>query len=191
MLATVDAALRFDRVAHEYSINGIVVPSVTQLLERAGYISDVFYARGAAERGQAVHQLCADFDLGVFTDPATVTSSHKGYLLAYAAALAVLQPTWEQIEVAHINQVYRFGGRPDRVGRYAGAQVIVELKSGAPEPYHQIQTALHDILLGDLPIMVRQRFGLYVKATGRFRLVPMADRRDYDKARDVLTMARQ
>lgn len=188
-------AFHFDADAHVYTLGGEIIPSVTQMLARAGYVSEAFYTDDSAFRGQEVHRLCTDLDLGAIEAPADLDSSYKGWVLAYVAFLARVRPEWEQIEVARVHPTERWGGRPDRVGRIWGVEAIVEIKSGGPEKWHGLQTALHDLLMPDLPPGVRTRYGLYLKKTGKFQLIPhdgtvpscSQGRHDYDKAREILT----
>lgn len=184
----------FDAESHTYTLDGSAIPSVTQMLGQAGYISEAWYTGESAERGRQVHRLCADYDWGVFGDLRQCDSEYKNWLLAYVRFKQREQPVWASIEDAFANTHYRFGGRPDRVGKVYGCEAIVELKSGAMERWHGIQTALHDILIGGLPVRVRMRYGLYLRKNGKFRFVqhdglePKCSRgpEDYDLAYEVI-----
>jgi hypothetical protein len=182
------AVFRFDALAHAYFLEGVQVPSVTQMLQMTGWVDDTYYTEASRIRGTAVHDLCTAFDLDAL-DPAECESPYRGWLLAYVAALQALQPTWDAIEIPGVHPRYRFGGRPDRVGKVFKLQTIVEIKSGVAEKAHKIQLALQAILLSaerPLPPEHYQRFVLYVKSTGKFRLERYADTRDFDEARRVI-----
>ena len=189
-----NAVFRYNKETHEYVLNGEVVPSVTQLLERAGLTSEAFYDAKSAERGHKVHELCTARDLWAIEDLRRCDSPYKGWLLAYEAFLMAVRPEWSAIEEAAVSIVYRVGGRPDRVGRLWGVEAIVDIKSGQPERHHGIQTALYDVVVGELPAGVRKRYSLYLKRTGKFRLIPhdgsdpgcSQGRQDYDQAFDIL-----
>ena len=189
---------RFDAEAHIYTLDGVLISSVTQLLTRAGHIDARWYTESSRERGHRVHQLCADYDLGVL-DVKQCNTEYRNQLLAYVAFERTVRPAWISIEEARGNAMYRFGGRPDRVGIVYGCEAIVELKNGAMEPWHGYQTALYDILLGGLPDGVRKRYGLYLKSTGKFRLVPhdgselrcSRGRGDYDVAFNVIRQSQE
>ena len=181
---------RFNAEAHEYFLNGSRIKSVTQLLSEAGLISDAWYDDKSAERGHQVHELCTARDLGAIEDLRRCDSPVKGWLLAYEAFLATVRPEWTAIEEAAVSLVYRVGGRPDRVGKLWGVEAIVDIKSGACEPWHAYQGALYDIVLGDLPVGVRRRYGLYLARTGKFRLIEFKDRSDYDRAFEVIHRCR-
>lgn len=177
----------FDANAHQYIANdtGEVLPHITGLLSSAGYIDDRWYKEEHSARGQAVHSLCAAYDLGAIEDLASVTSSVKGYLAAHVAAMAAIRPTWEHVEVPFVNWTHRFGGRPDRVGIIDGGLAVLDVKSGQPTKAAPVQTALQAIIIAPsyrVPAESILRFGLYVKKTGRFKLVPHTDPRDFENA---------
>jgi len=177
---------RFDRETHIYTLDGEEIPHATGMLAQCGYISEAYYTEEGAERGHIIHALTADYDLGAIRDVNAVVSRYKGWLQAHVKAMSILRPTWDTIEEAVCSIKYRYGCRPDRTGRYTGAQVVVDIKSGPPERWHGIQTALHDLALGGLPPMTRLRYGLYLKESGRFKFIPHDDKRDYDRAREVI-----
>lgn len=181
-------AFRFDKVAHAYYLDGRQIPSITQMLQMTGWVDDTYYTEASRIRGTAVHDLCTEFDLGAL-DPGESGSPYRGWLLAYAAAIRTLQPTWDGIEIPGVHPLYRFGGRPDRVGRVFKLQTILEIKSGVQEKAHKIQLALQAILCQatrPLPPEHYQRLALYVKSTGKFRLEQHTDARDFTEARRVI-----
>ena len=58
--------LRFDADTHQYTLDGRVVQSVTQRMQRAGLLgsAETWYTPASAERGTAVHLACAHWDTG-------------------------------------------------------------------------------------------------------------------------------
>ncbi len=183
-------AFRFNRSDHAYTVGARRIPSVTGMLADCGIISNAFYTEEGAERGTRIHDLAAQYDRGAITDVDGVDFNDdpniRGWFLAHVSAMELLRPTWDQIEVACVSHDGRWAGRPDRVGRLHGAHVICDIKTGGSEKWHGIQTALQDLLVGELPTMLRHRYGLYLARTGKWKLIPHDDKRDYDRARDVL-----
>lgn len=187
-------AFRFDAPTHTYwdLSTGEEIPHITGFLMRGGITDDLWFKDEHAERGRAVHSLCADFDLGALTDVAGCDSKYRGFLLAHVAAMQVLRPRLEILAVEEplVHSVYRFGGRPDRDIRFDGARGVFEIKSGAEDPRaHGIQTALQAILVAEvagLPAESLVRYVLYVKRTGRWKLIEMKNRRDFDTAYQLI-----
>lgn len=196
----------FDASAHAYTLDGVRVPSITQLLEKGGLIEGAkYFTEESRRRGHEVHRLCMDFELGALDLP-RLESPYRGYVLGYVAAVQALRPSWESIEIFDVHPTLRFGGRPDRVGPCMGRATVAEVKS-AVQPgrcktmltpdgeeveiqhvctHHTIQTALQCILVGGrngLPAPHRmQRLIFYVKANGKYAIEQCEDRRDFDVA---------
>lgn len=181
---------RFDPVEHEYFIDGEQVLSITQMLDNCCYIDDSFYTEECAERGTRVHRLTADYDMGAIEQPASVEDKWKGYLLAYVGAMRSMgKPDWTAIEEALYSLVYRYGGRPDRVGKVWGAVSVLDIKTGGTYDWHGIQTALQAILAAQehrLPPTAIVRYGLNLKANGKFKLLEHKNVRDFDRAYEVI-----
>lgn len=185
---------RFDATAHEYlSIDtGEVYPHITGMLEQCGLVDRRWYTAASCERGSCVHRLTTDYDLGAIAreDLPTVNSIYKGWLAAHVKAMDIIRPAWQHIEEPMVSAQYRFGGRPDRVGRVYGAIAVVEIKSGAPEPAHAIQLALQALLVAPdlkLPPESIPRYALYLKNTGRFKLETFPNtRKDFAEAKRVI-----
>jgi hypothetical protein len=181
---------RFDGINHEYIdlATGAVLPHITGMLERTGWIDDTWFTEESSARGQAVHRLTADYDLGAL-DVKSCVSKFRGYLLGHVKALQILQPEILAVEEPLIHPVYRFGGRPDRVVIVRRVKGVLEIKSGAVEKSHQIQTALQAMLASpetDLPPEMLQRLCLYLKDNGKFKLEEHTHRRDFDEARRII-----
>jgi hypothetical protein len=169
-------------------MDGERLPSITQMLTISGHSDDTWYTQESADRGTAIHQAATRFDLGAL-ELADVPEGHRGSVSAYIAASRALRPVWELIEVAMVDPTWTWCGRPDRIGRVLGSRACLEIKSGAPEPSHSLQLALQAILVagqGGLPAELYARYGLYLKASGRFKLERFTSLRDYDVARDVI-----
>ena len=89
----------FDEEKHEYSVDGVRVPSVSEILAplSADRYADLnpWMLKAAAARGTAVHEACELIDYGVEPeeDPET-----DGYLVAYQSFLLDHEVEWKMIE---------------------------------------------------------------------------------------------
>lgn len=179
---------RFDHVDHVYSVDGRAIPNVTGMLQATGWVDPRYYNDEVRERGRAVHQLTAEYDLGAL-DPSTLVSKYRGWVLAHVAAMTRLRPTWEIIEEPEVHPVHLFGTRPDRVGKIYKVRSIVDLKSGVKDKAHQIQTALQAICISwrwHLAPEAIPRYTLYIAQSGAFELVPQTKRADIDEAYRII-----
>jgi hypothetical protein len=184
-------AFRFDAIDHAYTAldTGEQLPHITGMLQQTGYIDDLWFTDEGSDRGTCVHELTKHYDLGSL-DARTCVSPFRNYLLGYVAATNCTRPAWESIEVPFVHWGYRFGGRPDRVGLMYGCRTIGEVKSGDPKKSDAIQTALQAILVsgarGGLPAEHYERLAFYLRPSGRFKVERFPDRRDFDRAREII-----
>lgn len=182
-------AFHFDEANHTYTLDGVVIPSVTQLLEKGGLVDGAaYFTEESRKRGTEVHRLCQNYDLGAL-DVNNFQSPYRGYVMAYVAAMKALKPEWHHIEEADVHFDFRFGGRPDRGGLVFGRMSAGELKSAAKAAHHAIQTALQAILFAQhwhIPAEMIQRLCFYLKSTGRFVIEEHTDPRDFLTARKLI-----
>lgn len=182
--------VRFEAASHTYYLAGAQVPHITGLLLRSGWVDDRWFTEESAERGTQIHRLTADYDLGALELESCV-SRYRPYLLSHVAAVQVMRPELLAVEepTIRVGPGWRFGGRPDREGRFWGLLGVLEGKSGGPSRAHQIQTALQAILVapkyGVKPEALA-RFCLYWKASGRFTLEEHTARADFLEASRIL-----
>lgn len=181
---------RFEPITHRYTLldGGAELPSITQLLKMARLVNDEFYTDESRERGTAVHDLTAAYDLGALTLDGC-KSTFKPYLLAHAQAMTMLKPEILAIEQPAVHPVYRYGGRADRILKLSGLRGVWEIKSGAREKSHPIQTALQAMLDSvecGIPADGLWRWCCYVKPSGKFSVEVHDNKSDYDVAREIL-----
>ena len=181
---------RFDADTHEYVDieTGEVFPHCTGMLETTGWIDDRWYTEESSDRGTAVHQLTASYDLGAL-HVESCQSQFRGYLLGHVKAVSIARPKWLHIEEPMVHPVFRYGVRPDRDCIAYGLRSTWEIKSGGPERAHQIQTALQAIAIAaeaKLPPESIGRFCEYVKGKGKFKVERHVDTRDFAEARRVI-----
>jgi len=177
--------VQFDPVTHRYTVEGRIIPSVTQRITDAGLLGSAakFYSPESAARGTAIHQACADRDHGLDVS-AFAKGAHGGYLTSYIKWCDAIQPIWTSIETPRYSAKYGTAGTADRVGTFADGQpLVLDLKSGGRASWHSVQLALYDLLHDDLPPRKRRRIVLYLRANGRMaQSVEFASPYDYTVA---------
>lgn len=183
-------AYTFDAQQHAYAIDGVRVPSITQLLDKGGLVNGAaYFTEESRRRGHAVHSLCMDFELGALTME-RLDGPYRGYVLGYIEAMTAIKPSWEQVEVFDIHPTLRFGGRPDRVGPVYTLPTVLEIKSAAKAKHHSVQTALQAILIGGRHGQPRaedfQRLVIYVKHNGKFSIEAHESKSDFLEAHRLI-----
>ena len=129
--------MTYNEASHTYRDGDTIIPSVTQVLAP----SNKWYTPGSAEKGVAVHEVCAKWAAapGLFLHDEYVDSfilwhySHNPRLL-----LA------EQMFEAEINGL-RFAGRYDLLFQMNQQKVLVDIKTGRKANWHQAQIAAYSI----------------------------------------------
>jgi hypothetical protein len=141
--------LTFEPESHLYKVDGVVVPSVTQVIKEAG-LSELEYVpertlREKADLGNKVHKATELLD----RDNLDVESIHP-ILLNYVAMWEQFKKDFgfeaQDIELTLHHPLYRFAGRIDRVGLVNGKLSIVDIKSGGKYNTHSLQTAGYKLL---------------------------------------------
>lgn len=156
--------LTFNPERHEYRIDGVVVPSVTQILTEAGLIDGQFYTEESQLRGRTVHIITALDDQGMLNE-SLVPTEYQGYLNAWRLFKADTKCEILSIEERVCNLTLRYAGTTDRRIRWSGPEHIVDLKTGAAEWWHKFQTAGY-WMCDD--IQAASRLTIYLKPDGKW-----------------------
>lgn len=165
--------IEFDAELHVYSENGIVIPSVTQVLKRAGLIDDRFFTSDARERGSAVHTLCERYAKGERIDNAGRNMCDLMYVGAFARWMektGAYLITSEAIVSNTINGK-RYAGKFDGLYWIDGKRVLVDIKTGAKSRWHKMQLAAYSMASFQDGTRVNpdKCVSLYVKADNSYR----------------------
>ena len=178
--------LAFDAATHTYRINGQSVPSVTQILAEAGLIDGQWYTDESQLRGRTVHIITALHDRDEL-DESKVADEYKGYLTAWRKLQADTQCEVFSVERRICNFVYRYAGTMDRLVRWNGVLYLVDLKTGATQWWHKIQTAAY-WMCHDIPAACR--CAIYLSPDGSYKIkIHEAHAYDTDVFRAALTLA--
>lgn len=146
---------------HSYIFNGYKYPSVTTLLSHFGMCPnyDSFGTDYSRSLGAVLHETCALLDednLGGYD------SAIEGRLNGYKKFLHAYKPVWETIECPFVSIIWRFAGTPDRYGIINKRPAVIDIKSGAPDESHSLQTAGYEILLDEHYCKKITRYALYL-----------------------------
>lgn len=108
---------------HEYSENGRIIPSVTQILYPS---SKPWFSKTASDRGHVAHELCAAYA----RDPKVFPL--EPYADAFALWCFKCNPTWLAIEEIIDGDVdgYRYAGRIDGLAMINGKKILCDWKTG-------------------------------------------------------------
>lgn len=165
----------FDPTTHTYTVDGRIVPSVTQILHEAGIIDTAFYTEEARQRGSYVAEATALLDRGELElaelDPALV-----GYVDAWKKFKLDAQFVPELIEAPLFDPWGRFAGTLDRAGPLHGRWANVEIKTGGREEWHALQTAAYAHLMKR---PAARRIVVYLEPDARYECHEFSDSGDH------------
>lgn len=169
----------FDEATHTYTLDGVVIPSVTEICApiTCGKYPPVGAVQQAAARGSRVHELCALYDMDTLPDE--IESDLVGYVKAWAAFCRDYKPVWQYIERplhGEIDAGQPFAGTLDRIGVIDGFNRVVDIKttSNLDRPSKVslcCQIAGYEWLayLNDIPIDSGYGLGVQLFNTGEYR----------------------
>jgi len=139
----------YDSENHIYRIDGVVVPSVTQVLTDSGLVDDHWFTEKSRKCGQTVAVATALYDkwgLGAAfgLDKAKVPEQYWPYVQAWIdwrGEMGIKNDDFILVEVPMWHEGLRYGGKPDAVAWVKGRRTVIEKKTGGFAGWHKWQTA--------------------------------------------------
>lgn len=170
----------FDPAKHEYTIEGRVVPGVTEILGDTGLREPFFDAEWAADKGTKIHLACHFHNKGTLfwesVDPLIYP-----YVEAYLRFKRECHVDVIFSEKIFFHETLLYGTTIDTMVKLdfmsERVRAIVEIKSGQPQPSDRLQTAGQILAVRTHPGLwsVKRRFVLYLKENGTYILVEHVD----------------
>ena len=190
---------KFDSVEHRYEYNGVVIPSVTQLLQEFGIIdySQVPKARLEYKRvlGIAVHRACQLLD-DCNLDEEKLSAPLVPYVEAYKKFCEItgFEARDEITEKPLFSKKWMFAGSPDRQGLFVtklgDEEALIDLK-GTWKLYNAVGPQLQGYKLlieENYGIKIRRLYGLQLKGTGNYELMQFKDPTDLQDLLAAVTL---
>lgn len=156
----------FDPKEHIYRLDGVVLPSVTQILEDVGFINSDFYTEEARVRGQRVHLLCQFFDEGDYSVGEARQFNLDGYVESWRKLKERMAFKILEIEKPGYHPILKYAGTPDRVAILGNRGCVLDFKTGDEEFWHPYQSAAYDAMLPPVASGLRKRMGIHLHSDG-------------------------
>ena len=189
--------LTFQSEGHEYRWNGVLVPSVTQVLQRChsfGFV-DAATLEAAQDRGTYVHSLCELDDKGELDEDEERDGEFYGYLLGWRKFVAQYKPNWSLIETRLFSNHMRIAGTPDRIGSLEslGSETwVIDIKSSvAKHPVWGMQLAAYRRMAGEqmgARFHFARRASVRLTADGDFKFDEYASKKDLPAFLALITL---
>lgn len=179
-----NARLIFNEDRHEYTVDGAVVPSVTQIIRFLSFdtatVASPAMRDAAAERGSRVHAACTAYDFD--RDEAEIDGDVAGYVRAYASFLRDFSiKEWILFEKPLFARLAAgiFAGTIDRYACIDGVLTLVDIKTGSKLHMfiHRVQLVAYRLLLRTNGYEVGASAILHLRRDGTYsyRSVPSDD----------------
>lgn len=161
--------LTFEAKAHEYRLDGVKIPSVSEILKVTGRHGGYGFGPTSAQRGTAVHKWCEIYDRG--------NASERDFNLSWDNVDEELKPfveayikfseewpggDWWWIEERVWSSDYLYAGTLDR----RSPDVLLDIKTGSVADWHGLQLTAYDMCFEKR----HKLFNLYLRSDGRYRL---------------------
>lgn len=144
----------FNESRHEYRADGVIVPSVSRILEPLNGLSGIpeGILQAASLRGTDVHTACDFFDDGTL-DMETVDHTVRPYLDAWIAFRKECGSRVIASEQVVFHSKLRYAGRLDRIVEIDGKKIILDIKTtSAMKPAHGCQVYAYRAALSDMGV---------------------------------------
>ncbi len=167
-------SLSFDAESHTYYLDGVKIPSVTQVIRSAG-LSDYSHVDPAhladlAERGTYVHEATELLDRGELDDD-SIAADAAPYLAGYRSFLRDVTPDYILIEERLASIKHRYAGTIDRLAKIGGRLRVLDIKTGTGAEWHKIQLAAYAVLLREAGHKPMHGTNLYLHAAGTYTIM--------------------
>jgi hypothetical protein len=165
--------LTFNAENHQYLLNGVPLPSVTQILSDLGFIDKSWFTDYGRTRGKFVHLACELDDRNELEEE-SLDSTLLPYLTAWRAFKRDTGFIVSATEKPVVNTIYNFAGTLDRIGTLNSCDAVIDIKSGAVSPWTALQLAAYEIAENRR----LKRFAVQLLETGKYKLHSYANPQD-------------
>lgn len=179
--------LTFDQETHTYKADGVIVPSVTQVIKAAGCLPMFAPGDWHMTKGSHVHLATQLYDEGDL-DEDTLDPVIVPYLTAYKRFREETDFTPTEIELSLCSQTYGYAGTIDRIGTMNNTPVLIDIKTGAPYAAVALQCAAYLNLVHESGYSALKVYVLYLKDTGKYTLIQVKVRSAFPVFLSALTI---
>jgi hypothetical protein len=165
--------LEFNPQNHTYGIDGVLIPSVTTILQDMGLIDTRYFTDYGRDRGKLVHRII-HWHITYELDEDTIDPTLRPYFDAWLSFEKDTNFICTAAEKPLFRLVYRFAGTPDYIGLLNGIEAVIDGKSGGLYPSTALQLVGYEIL-AERPL---KRYALQLMETGKYKLTPYKERSD-------------
>lgn len=153
--------ISFNEEKHEYTVGGILTPSVSQILKANGLMDNFRHNEISLANGTAIHKALELHDKGTLDYTKLDPRLQKCIDLwqDFKSNLGIKIIGIEK----RVNLGVMYAGTIDRVGQFkSGKKIIIDFKSGNPQDWAALQTAGYAIAEDNIDYKNYERFCLKI-----------------------------
>ncbi len=163
---------------HLYFVDGVRVPSVTQIISRALALQHSRYSPSASARGTEVHEAIRCIESNDRAATRMINTTSVGFVAAWMRFRQ--EQRWQTLGCEEVVYHPRYAGRLDLRGLLDGVEAIADLKTGHPAEWHGLQLAGYANAFWRQTVDGRcvsyhgktfKRINLYLHCNGSYRVV--------------------
>lgn len=184
--------LDFDAHNHIFKINGVIVPSITQVIKAAG-LTDYskvppHILKASQDFGTAAHLATQLYDQGNL-DETTLDPALRPYLDSWITFCKEYGFVSEIIEKPMGSELFKFAGIPDRIGKREGKAADVEIKTTFEMNESTAEQTAGQVILwkGKIDTKV-ERWGVLLTETGKPQVYRYKNASDFSVFLAALTI---
>ena len=155
---------KFNPETHTYSLDGVILPSVTTILKAEGLMNhfDTGDSEWYMSRGSHIHKAIELYLRGRLDENA-LDPALRFYLVGFKAFMSLTGFRVEGIEAPKYHPTHLYAGTPDIWGN----GILIDIKSGTPARWHNLQLAAYAGLLNESGHPIREAYVLYLSGNGK------------------------
>jgi len=158
--------LTFNEETHTYKLNGVELPSVTQIITSIGLVDYSMVNKDLldykADIGRKIHKTIELYD-NKELDNSELHPLLRNYLEQWRKFKKDFRLHTIESEIRMFHPAYKYAGTIDKLGRIDDYYVILDIKSGGISPSHSIQTSAYkEMLEKNTQIKIKKRFAVYL-----------------------------
>ena len=163
--------LAFDEATHRYSLNGYILPSVTQIMKplSSAEYKDINESvlRNAAERGSAVHEAIEHKIKYDFDD---CPAEYEAYFNAFKNFARDYSPEWLHSEMRTYHRQLMYAGTVDLICKIGGETFLVDFKTTSKINHMltRVQLEAYAQALSSFEIDVDRKAILHLRKDGKY-----------------------
>jgi hypothetical protein len=169
---------------HVYRVDGRVVSgTVTGIIRDAGLVDAAWFSECSATRGTAVHKAVEYYEQGDL-DESSLDQAIAPYMDGWRLFVAETGYQSRELEQMIYHPIYQFCGTLDQTGIMDGQTCVLDIKTGAAQPWWALQTAAYNSIA-----KCRRRLSVQLTDEGKYKVTEHKEMTDWQKFLAAMTVA--